>query len=185
MRALLRISRGIDALNEWLGVVGYWLVLPMIVIGVWNVIGRFLGRAIGQNLASNSFIELQWYIFSIIFFLGAAYTLKYNGHVRVDVFYGNFDWRRKALVNVLGSFLFLLPFCLIVIYFSWTWVLTSWVGREMSNDAGGLPRYPIKTMILVGFGLLALQGISEAIKNIAALRGHLPPPGETSAPAFE
>lgn len=185
MQALLRVSRGIDALNQIIGTIGYWLVLPMILIGVWNVIGRFLGRAIGQTLSSNAFIELQWYIFSMVFFLGAAYTLKHNGHVRVDVFYSRFTWRRKALVNVLGTLIFLIPFCAIVIYFSWPWVLASWRNLEISNDPGGLPRYPIKTFILIGFGLLLLQGISELIKNLAILLEKQPPRSEERPSTFE
>lgn len=179
LQALLRLSHGIDALTEWVGKLAYWLVLPMVLVGVWNVVGRYVGYYIaGRNLTSNGLIELQWYIFSMVFLLGAAYTLKHNGHVRVDVLYSTFSWKRKALVNVLGTLFFLIPFCIIVMYFSWPWVLSSWKIFETSNDPGGLPRYPIKAMILVGFGLLLIQGISEFIKNLALLTGQLEPQGE-------
>ena len=139
----------------------------MILVGVWNVIGRTLGNAIGQNLSSNALIETQWYLFDLIFLLGAAYALKHNAHVRVDVFYSRWNRKRQALANLLGSLLFLIPFSILVIYFSWQWVYNSWAILESSPDPDGLPRYPIKTSILVSFALLILQGISEAIKNLA------------------
>ena len=90
MQKLLNIAKIIDTINEWVGKLTYWLVLLMILVGVWNVIGRYLGRLIGQNLTSNAFIEVQWYLFDIVFLLGAAYTLKHDEHVRVDLFYK--DW---------------------------------------------------------------------------------------------
>lgn len=174
MQILLRLSQAIDCVTELVGRLAYWLVVPMTLIGVWNVIGRQAARRLGINLTSNALIEAQWYLFSIIFLLGAAYTLKHNGHVRVDVFYGNFFARRKAQVNLLGTALFLIPFCIIVMLASWPWVMNSWRILEVSNDPGGLPRYPIKSMIIVGFGLLMIQGVSELIKNLAFLTGHMP-----------
>lgn len=170
---LLRISRAIDRFNEIIGRFALWLVLLMVAIGVWNVIGRYLGKAIGQNLTSNLFIESQWYIFDLVFLLGAAYTLKHDEHVRVDVFYSNWSRKRKALADFLGTLFFLIPFCGLVIYFSWSAIVESWITREVSPDPGGLIRYPIKTMIIVSFGLLIVQGISELIKNWAIYRGHL------------
>lgn len=167
MQTLLRISRIIDAINQRIGQFILWLVLLMILVGVWNVIGRTLGNAIGQNLSSNALIETQWYLFDLIFLLGAAYALKHNAHVRVDVFYSRWNRKRQALANLLGSLLFLIPFSILVIYFSWQWVYNSWAILESSPDPDGLPRYPIKTSILVSFALLILQGISEAIKNLA------------------
>lgn len=171
MQKLLRISRWIDAVNECIGRFTGWLVLVMVGIGVWNVLGRYIGQVIQRNLSSNAFIESQWYLFDLIFLWGAAYTLRHNKHVRVDLFYSNWNPRRKALVNLVGTLLFLLPFCIVVIWFSWQTVLASWQIREVSPDPGGLPRYPIKSMILVSFILLIFQGVSEAIKNLAVLRG--------------
>lgn len=167
MQKLLRIAQIIDVINEWIGRLTYWLVLVMVLIGVWNVVGRYLGRLVGQNLTSNSLIESQWYLFALVFLLGAAYVLKHDDHVRVDLFYKNWHGQGKALANFLGTILFLLPFCGMVIFFSWGTIVNSCSIWEMSPDPGGLPRCPIKAMILVGYGLLILQGISETIKHWA------------------
>ncbi|NER90843.1 TRAP transporter small permease subunit [Moorena sp. SIO3A2] len=178
MQQLLRISRLIDSFNERIGRLTYWILPLMIMIGVWNVVGRYLGRFIGENLSSNGFIETQWYLFDLVFLLGAAYTLKHNGHVRVDVFYKSLKPKAQAIANLIGTLLFLIPFCIMVIYFSWGAIVNSWTIQEMSPDPGGLPRYPIKSMIIVSFGLLILQGISEAIKNWAIFAGYLAPQEE-------
>jgi TRAP-type mannitol/chloroaromatic compound transport system permease small subunit len=172
MNVLLRIASIIDAINERIGRWSSWLVVIMVAIGVWNVIARYVGQFIGVNLASNTYIELQWYLFSIVFFLGAAYVLLKDEHVRVDVLYNRMSPRRRAWINLLGSALFLIPFCLIVLYVSWRPVSFSWRIMEGSPDPGGLPRYPIKSMIMVCFSLLLLQGISEIIKSAAILTGH-------------
>jgi TRAP-type mannitol/chloroaromatic compound transport system permease small subunit len=172
---LLQISRAIDRFNEKIGQITLWLVLFMVGIGVWNVIGRYIGRAIGQNLTSNALIESQWYIFDLVFLLGSAYALKHNEHVRVDVLYSRWNSKRKALADLLGTIFFLIPFCLLVIYFSWGTIAESWNIREISPDPGGLPRYPIKTMIIVCFALLIIQGVSEIIKNWAIYTGRIQP----------
>ncbi|MGB3534744.1 MAG: TRAP transporter small permease subunit [Microcoleaceae cyanobacterium] len=176
MQTLLKLSTWIDRCNEYLGRFVYWLSLIMIAVGTWNVIGRYVGRAVGQNLSSNAFIETQWYIFDVIFLLGAAYTLKHNEHVRVDVVQSRLNVRQKALINCLGTLFFLIPFCVMVIFYSWGWVFNSWSILEVSPDPGGLPRYPIKTLVIVSFVLLFIQGISEAIKNFAIFRGIIQPP---------
>ncbi len=184
MQQLLRLSRIIDAFNEMIGRLAYWLVILMVLVGVWNVIGRYLGRTIGQNLTSNALIETQWYIFDLVFLLGGAYTLKHNEHVRVDIFYTQWTPKRKALVNLLGTALFLIPFSIIIIIVSWGAVFNSWAILETSPDPGGLPRYPIKTMIIVSCILLILQGISEIIKNLAIYKGHLAPEEESHESEF-
>lgn len=165
MNKLLQIARAIDLINEWIGRLTYWLVLLMVAVGVWNVLGRYIGRIIGTNLTSNALIEIQWYLFDVVFLLGAAYALKYNEHVRVDIFYKGWSRRRQALANFLGNLVFLIPFSSLMIYYAWGTVANSWKIREVSPDPGGLPRYPIKFAIIVAFVLLILQGISEAIKN--------------------
>ncbi|WP_299756532.1 TRAP transporter small permease subunit [uncultured Chloroflexus sp.] len=175
MQALLRLSRIIDTFTEWVGRLAYILVPIVVAVGVWNVANRYVGRAIGVTLGSNFYIEAQWYIFSMIFLLGSAYALKHNEHVRVDVFYSNYPPKRKALVNLLGTLFFLLPFCGLLLYFGWPYVEQSWRIRENSPDPGGLPRYIIKTFILVSPILLIIQGISEAIKCFAAFLGVLDP----------
>lgn len=178
MDKLLRLSQIIDRLNEFIGRFIGWLVLLMVLVGVWNVIGRYVGRAVGQNLTSNASIEIQWYLFDLIFLLGAAYALKHDEHVRVDVFYANWSPRRKALIDFLATLLFLIPFSILVVFFSWNTIAASWAIGEVSPDPGGLPRYPIKTSIIISFALLILQGISEAIKKFAIFQGILQPQEE-------
>ena len=177
MQALLRLSRMIDALIERIGRLTGWMITLMILIGLYNVIVRYLGRYIGRTLSSNLYLELQWYLFSIIFFFGFAYVLRHNQNVRVDFLYTKWPVKRRALINLVGDLLFMIPFCIMGIIVALNPVLASW-GRlsdgswgewEMSPDANGLPRAPIKTMIIVGFALLLLQAISEIIKHIAVL----------------
>ncbi|MDC0834824.1 TRAP transporter small permease subunit [Geitlerinema sp. CS-897] len=173
MQTLLRLSRLVDRANESIGRLTGWLVLLMVVVGTWNVIGRYAGQAIGIKLSSNAFIETQWYLFSLVFLLGAAYTLKHNEHVRMDVLYSNWSPRRKALADVIGTLLFLIPFCAVALWFVRSPILSSWQIQETSPDPGGLPRYPIKTFVFVSFVLLILQGISEAIKKWAVFVGEI------------
>lgn len=173
MEKLLKVSRVIDACNEIIGKITSWLVLVMVIIGGWNVIGRYVGRLTGRSLSSNAYIEAQWYIFSLIFFFAAAYALKHNEHVRVDVFYSRWNPRRQALIEILGTLFFLIPFCILVIFYSWEAVVNSWSIWEGSSDPDGLPRYPIKTTIIISFGLLILQGISQIIKNFAIYKGYI------------
>ena len=170
MRTLLRIAHRIDRTNEWIGRAVYWLTLVMVGVGAYNALVRYLDRFTGLGLSSNTYIELQWYIYSLIFLLGAAYTLKHDAHVRVDVLLVRLTPRGRAWVNLAGTLLFLLPFCFFVIRMSWPTVYNSWAVWEVSPDPGGLPRYPIKTVIPIAFALLFLQGISLAIKQIAFLR---------------
>jgi len=179
---LLRLSRTIDRLTESIGKLVLWLVLVMVAIGIWNAIGRYIGQAIGQNLSSNAFIEAQWYCFSLVFLLGAGYTLKHDEHVRMDMLYNAWPPKRRAIANAIGALLFLIPFSVLTLWFSWKPVSNSWRIGEVSPDPGGLPRYPIKAMILVCFVLLIAQGVSEIIKNIAIVTGHRTPPSPPSAP---
>ncbi|NEO87157.1 MAG: TRAP transporter small permease subunit [Spirulina sp. SIO3F2] len=169
MKTASRLAGAIDTWSEWTGRLTAGLILVMVGVGVWNVLGRYIGRAIGQNLTSNALIEIQWYLFDLVFFLGAAYTLKHNAHVRVDVFYKGFSRRQKAWVNLLGTLLFLIPFSGLVIYFSWETIANSWAIWELSPDPGGLPRAPIKSMIIVSFVLLIVQGLAEIVKSLVIL----------------
>lgn len=175
MQRLLRLSRWIDALNERIGRLTYWLALVMVGVGSWNVVGRYVGRAVGQNLSSNALIEIQWYIFDLLFLLGGAYALKHDEHVRMDVIQHRLSLKHQALADFIGTILFLIPFCIVVIVYSWNPVMNSWRVGELSPDPDGLPRYPIKTMILISFALLIIQGISEAIKKFAIFQGILQP----------
>ncbi|MEM8805342.1 MAG: TRAP transporter small permease subunit [Cyanobacteria bacterium P01_G01_bin.38] len=169
MRFLLKLSRWIDRLSEAMGWLTLGLTLVMVAVGAYNAIARYLGRFISVNLSSNLYIEVQWYLFSLIFLLGAGYVLKRNDHVRVDIFYTRLPQKGKAWVNLLGSLFLLLPLCLVILNYSLPSVLNSWKILEQSSDPSGLPRYPIKSVIIVAFVLLALQGISEVIKNTAIL----------------
>lgn len=174
MQGWLRVAAGIDRFNEWTGRLVYWLTLGMVLIGAYNALVRYLGRFTGLNLSSNTYIELQWYMFSIVFLLGAAYTLRHDAHVRVDVLYGRLSARGRAWINVLGTVLFLIPFCLFVLWTSWPTVRNAWAVLEQSPDPGGLPRYPIKTLIPLAFVLLMLQGVALLIRQVAILRGMAP-----------
>jgi TRAP-type mannitol/chloroaromatic compound transport system permease small subunit len=147
-----------------------WLALVMVLVGAFNAVARYLGRYIGLSLSSNAYIELQWYLFSMVFLLGGAYTLLQNGHVRVDVLYSRLSRPARALVDLVGTAILLIPFAVVVLWLSWPSVRNSWVVLERSPDPGGLPRYPIRTMILVGFVLLLAQGISQLLKLTAGWR---------------
>ncbi|TBH20844.1 TRAP transporter small permease subunit [Thermus thermamylovorans] len=173
MRILLQVSRGIDALTEGVGRVVLWLVLLVALLSAGNALMRY-----GFSYSSNAYLEAQWYMFSLIFLFGGAYALKHNAHVRIDLVFGRLSKRTQAWIDVVGTVLFLLPMAAGVIYLAWPWAMASWSIREMSPDVGGLPRWPIKLALPLGFALLFLQGISELIKRVAFLTGHLPLPGE-------
>ncbi|NCG18139.1 MAG: TRAP transporter small permease subunit [Rhodobacterales bacterium] len=169
MQRLLSIADAIDRLNAAVGRLVSWLVLIMVLVGAFNAIGRYLGPLIGIRLASNGWLELQWYLFSLVFLLGAGDALRRDAHVRVDVLYGQLSVRRKAALNLAGTLLFLLPFCVFAVWMTYPSVLASWQVLEGSPDAGGLPRYPIKSAILACFVLLGLQGIAQAIRHTQTL----------------
>ncbi len=170
MRTLLRLADGIDSLNETVGRWAMWLALAVVLIGSWNAVARYLGRFMDLRLSSNAYLELQWYLFSLMFLLGAAYVLKHDGHVRVDVLIQKLTPKGQAWVRIAGTVLFLIPFCILVIWTSWFPVSASWSIHEMSPDPGGLARYPIKTAIPVGFLLLMLQGVASLIRSIHVVR---------------
>jgi TRAP-type mannitol/chloroaromatic compound transport system permease small subunit len=171
VRALLRASGAIDRMNAKIGSWIQWLTLFMVIVGSVNALLRWATRYAGVSLSSNAFIDLQWYMFSLVFLLGAAWGLGNGAHVRVDVMYERLSQRTQAIIDLLGTVLFLIPFSIMMLYVSWPPVRNSWAIREASPDPGGLIRYPIKTVILVCFALLLLQGVSEAIKKIDVLRG--------------
>lgn len=182
LRGLLKFSRAIDRLSEKSGQLSQWLVVITVAVGFYNVVARYVGRLVGLKLSSNAFIELQWYLFSLIFLFGFPYILKHGENVRVDFLYSQWGERRRSLIDLCGTLLFLIPFCLLGLYVAFNPVLLSW-GRlpdgswgawEVSNDADGLPRAPIKTMILVGFVLLLLQAISQSIKYALVVMGYTP-----------
>ena len=185
MQTLLRISSGIDRFNGAIGKLTYWLSLGLVLIGAFNALARFMSRYIGIDLSSNAYIEAQWYIFSLIFLLGSAYTLERNGHVRVDAIYGRLKPKSKAWINLIGTLVFLLPFSILMIWVSIPAVRNSWSVWEVSPDPDGLPRYPIKTIIPLAFVLMMIQGISEFIKHLAVIRDVLPVDMEEEAQQSE
>jgi TRAP-type mannitol/chloroaromatic compound transport system permease small subunit len=187
--ALLKLSGGIDRINEKFGTIATYFVLFACLLSAANAAIRYgldgllrLSHAApelgfiqhlltwyGSN--ANAFLEGQWYLFAGIVLLGGPFTLKLNEHVRVDLLYGLASPRGRIFIDIFGTIFFLLPICLILIYFTWFWFLDSWRIQEYSSNAGGLIRWPVKLLLPVGFSLMALQGISELIKRIAALIG--------------
>ena len=165
MRGLLKVCEAIDAFNAKFGVVANWLVLLACVISAGNAASRY-----AFSMSSNAWLEIQWYMFAGMVLLGAPYTLKMNEHVRVDLVYSAVSERTRLWIDIICGFLFLLPICIILIYFTWPWFVQSWDLNESSSNAGGLVRWPVKLLLPVGFALMALQGMSEIIKRIAALR---------------
>jgi len=168
MTRLLALSRGIDSLNEKLGWIADWLVLLSCTISAANAFSRY-----AFSISSNAWLEIQWYMFGALVLLGASYTLKKNEHVRVDIVYSNISTRRQIWIDIVGGLLFLLPATLILAYLSWPVFYNSWALGEVSSNAGGLVRWPIKIFLPLGFALLSLQGVSELIKRIAMLTGHM------------
>jgi TRAP-type mannitol/chloroaromatic compound transport system permease small subunit len=175
------LARAIDALNRSVGRLVAVATLLMVLVGAFNALARYFDRDLGTSWSSNRWIELQWYLFSLVFLLGAPWTLARQRHVRVDVLYGRLSPRARAWVDLLGGVVFLLPFCLFALWSGYEPVANSFAVREGSPDPNGLPRWPIKAVLLVAFALLALQGVSEIAKRIAFLFGDGPDPtGDTS-----
>jgi TRAP-type mannitol/chloroaromatic compound transport system permease small subunit len=174
MNTWLHIAQRIDRFSETTGRVVYYCTLAMVSIGAFNAVARYTDKYTGLGLSSNTWLELQWYLFGLVFLLGAAYTLKHDDHVRVDVLYGRLSPKGKAWINLAGTLLFLFPFCVLMLYMSIPMVENSWAVLEQSPDPGGLPRYPIRTIIPIAFVLVMAQGVSMTIKQIAILRGRDP-----------
>ena len=168
MQFLLNLSRAIDWVSARLGAIAAWLVLIACVISAGNALSRYLFSA-----SSNAWLEIQWYLFSGIFLLGAAHTLRVNEHVRVDLIYSNVSNRTRLWIDVFGIVFFLLPATVILVDMTWPFFLDSWLRNEESNNAGGLIRWPVKALLPIGFLVLSAQGISELIKRVAALMGRI------------
>jgi TRAP-type mannitol/chloroaromatic compound transport system permease small subunit len=191
MRFLLVITQAIDAFSRLIGVFATYLVLLAALVSAFNAFARYSIASIvglerklsfgGGGLAwlfdryrqnSNTLGEAQWYMFAGMVMFGAAHTLRMNEHVRVDVLYGAASERTRLWIDLLGGIFFLLPMCLLMIAFTWPWFLESYYGGEMSANAGGLLRWPVKLALPLGFALVALQGLSEILKCFLALAGH-------------
>lgn len=160
-------------MNEGIGKLAYWLVLVAVVVSAVNAVVRY-----GLNTSSNAWLELQWYLFSGVFLLCAGYTFLRNEHIRIDIVLGRFSKRVQAWVDIFGIIFFMFPMTLLIMVLSWPMFMDSFVTNEMSSDAGGLIRWPVKLLVPVGFFLLTAQGVSELIKRVAFLTGHRNEPGE-------
>ena len=171
MQFLLRISRGIDWLNERVGRGVLWMVLVAVLISAGNAIIR---KAF--DTSSNAWLEVQWYLFSMVFLLCAGYTLLRNEHVRIDVIIHRLPKRTQIWIDILGIVFFLLPITILIASLAWPVFMRAYVSGEMSENAGGLIRWPVYLLAPVGFALLALQGVSELIKRFAFLRGLIEDP---------
>ena len=165
--APLQFSALVDAVNEKVGVICNWLVLIACVVSAGNAMVRY-----AYDYSSNAWLEVQWYMFAVIVMFGAAYTLKRNEHVRVDIFYMTLGRRGQLWIDILGTLIFLLPTCAILAWLSWPFFMQSYNVLEHSSNAGGLVRWPIKLVLPVGFALVALQGLSELIKRVAFLNDY-------------
>ena len=181
MKTLLRLSGLIDALNERVGRLTYWLILVMVLVSAGNASVRY-----AFDRSSNAWLEIQWYLFSAVFLLGAGYTLLHNQHVRIDVISGRLSKRARAWIDVLGTLFFLLPMAIAIMWMSWPVFVQAYELHEESSNAGGLIVWPARLMVPIGFLLLVLQGISELIKRVAFLRGLIPDPSEKNeGPSLE
>lgn len=171
MGALLGLSRGIDRVNSFIGRNVSWLILVAVIVSAVNAVVRKV-----FNTSSNSWLELQWYLYGAAFLGAAAYTLKENEHIRIDIIYGMWSRRRQHWIDLMGHVLFLMPFVTLMIYFLYPWVLRSYRSGEVSTNSGGLILWPAKAMLLIAFVMLFFQGISEIIKKIAVMRGDIEDP---------
>ena len=188
VQGLLRLSRAIDGLGRRTGIIANWFVLLAALVCAFDALLRYslssviwLDRLLSSGEGrlgwlfdiyrenSNSLRDLQLVLFAGMVMLGASWTLKVNEHVRVDLFYASVNDRKRIWIDLTGAIFFLMPMCALLIYFSWPWFMESWTGNELSQNAGGLPRWPAKLFLPLGFALLMLQGVSEIIKCVAAL----------------
>ena len=171
MRAFLAASAVIDRVNEFIGKAVSWLILLAVLVSATNAIIRKT-----LNTSSNAWLELQWYLFGAAFLLAAAYTLKQNEHIRIDILYGALSRRVQHWIDLLGHILFLMPFTILMLWLLVPYVARSYRIQEVSTNAGGLIIWPAKALLLAGFTLLFFQGISEIIKKIAIMRGAIDDP---------
>lgn len=169
MNFLLQFSRLIDGFNEAVGRAAIWLILVVVIISAGNAVSRY-----AFDWSSNAMLEIQWYLFSAIFLMSAAYVLKKNEHIRIDILVGRLSAKVQNWIDVFGIIVFLLPMALLIAYLSWPVFVNAWDSGEVSANYGGLIRWPVRLMLPVGFVLLILQAASELIKRIAFLTGHGP-----------
>jgi TRAP-type mannitol/chloroaromatic compound transport system permease small subunit len=180
LQSLLKMSRGIDAFTRWTGKRLAWLILVAVIVSAVNAIVRKT-----FDTSSNSWLELQWVLFSIVFLLCSPWTLLDNEHIRIDIVNQMLPKRVRDSIDVIGHAFFLLPLTIVMIITGGPFFMRSFEIREQSGNAGGLPQWPAKSLIIIGFTFLMIQGISELIKRIAVMRGLIPDPHASQVNALE
>ena len=180
MQSLLKLSRAIDAFTRWLGKRLAWLILVAVIVSALNAIMRK-----SFDVSSNSWLELQWVLFSIVFLLCSSWTLLDNEHIRIDIINNMLPKPVRDSIDVIGHAFFLIPLCIIMIITGGPFFMRSVEINEQSANAGGLPQWPAKSLVIIGFTLLLVQGISELIKRIAVMRGLIPDPHAAQVHALE
>ena len=180
LQSLLKISRGIDAFTRWVGKRLAWLILVAVVVSALNASVRKI-----FDTSSNSWLELQWVLFSIVFLMCASWTLLDNEHIRIDIVNNMLPKKLRDSIDLVGHAFFLLPLCIVMIITGGPFFMRSVEINEQSGNAGGLPQWPAKSLIIIGFAMLLVQAISELIKRIAVMRGLIPDPHASQVPALE
>ena len=180
MQSLLKLSRGIDAFTKWTGKRLAWLILLAVIVSALNAIVRKV-----FDTSSNSWLELQWVLFSIVFLLCSPWTLLDNEHIRIDIVNQMLPKRVRDSIDIMGHVVFLMPLCIVMIITGGPFFMRSVEINEQSGNAGGLPQWPAKSLIIIGFTFLLAQGISELIKRIAVMRGLIPDPHASQVNALE
>lgn len=180
LQALLKLSRGIDAFTRWTGKRLAWLILVAVVISAINAVMRKT-----FDISSNSWLELQWVLFSIVFLLCSPWTLLDNEHIRIDIVSNALPKTARNVIDVVGHAFFLMPLCIVMIITGGPFFMRSLEVNEQSGNAGGLPQWPAKSLVIIGFAFLLVQGISELIKRIAVMRGLIPDPHASQVHALE
>jgi TRAP-type mannitol/chloroaromatic compound transport system permease small subunit len=180
LQSLLKMSRGIDAFTKWTGKRLAWLILVAVVVSAINAIIRKT-----FDMSSNSWLELQWVLFGVVFLLCSSWTLLDNEHIRIDIINNMLPKRVRDSIDVIGHIFFLMPLCVVMIITSVPFFVRSYRINEQSGNAGGLPQWPAKSLIMIGFAMLLVQGVSELIKRIAVMRGLIPDPHASQVNALE
>jgi len=171
MQFLLRLSRGMDAISDWVGRVLIWALFTTVIVSAANAIVRKV-----FSVGSNAWLEVQWYLFAAVFLLGAGYAFLHNAHVRIDFISGRLSARTRNIIDIVGIVAFLAPLAWILLQLSWPLFVKAWQSGEMSQNAGGLIRWPVLALVPLGMALLLAQAASELVKRIAFLKGLIPDP---------
>jgi len=171
MQFLLRLSRGMDRISEWVGRILTWALFATVIVSAINAIVRKV-----FSVGSNAWLELQWYLFAAVFLLGAGYTFLHNAHVRIDFLSGRLSARTRNIIDIIGIVAFLTPLAWILLQLSWPLFVNAWTSGEMSQNAGGLIRWPVLALVPLGMALLLAQAASELVKRVAFLKGLIPDP---------